>query len=449
MLHSIYQHGGLIRWGKGASSAARSEVKASVGAEVEGLVAGYAALKWNRTTIPAIATDVPSYDAFGRGVVLIRLANEVDENLDGGVLYLAEAERRRNAGRPIVPFLVMMAQQLGYANLADELSRVFDDTWTAALPDSKPQTLRRVSVLVPRSCRKRLGSRLAHPHRETDTRSELKVVVTGGLGVLAHWFVRELLVREGGRGPYDVAVFDRRRGHIPGVRTIVGDHEDYEAVASAVAGADAVLHLSASHLTPGTNPVDVFRSNLLGLFNVHEAARIHGVKRVVHWSSVAALGWSGGNDAFMPDYLPIDEDHPLRATNAYGLSKVTGEHIASAFAERYGMETIALRHVWTIGLSGWIRLWKDGGKHHGKWIHYAYLDVRDAAVAARRGLEVPAPGHTVLYLAADDSCAPAPLSELLPGLRPAVADMASPSRTDPIRNLKRPRQNVPWVATDP
>jgi nucleoside-diphosphate-sugar epimerase len=254
----------------------------------------------------------------------------------------------------------------------------------------------------------------------------MKVVVTGGMGVGARWLVRELTDGSGGKIPHEVTVFDRRQGRIPGVRSIVGDHEDLAAVAAAVAGADAVLHLSANHLTPGVRPADLFRSNLLGVFNAHEAARIHGARRVVQWSSVAALGWSGRNDDFMPDYLPIDEEHPLRATDAYGLSKAAGETIARAFSEQHGLETIALRHVWTITPADWIRLWKNGGKRqrHAIWIHYAYLDVRDAARAARRALEVPAPGHSVVYLAADDTCAPAPLAELLPRLRPAIAQMA-------------------------
>ena len=169
----------------------------------------------------------------------------------------------------------------------------------------------------------------------------------------------------------------------------------------------------------------MFRSNLLGLFNVHEAARTHGTRRVVHWSSVAALGWSGSNEDFMPDYLPVDEDHPFRATDAYGLSKAAGEDIACSFSEKYGLETIALRHVWTASPRERIRLWKNGGKRHGRWIHYAYLDVRDAAAAVRRALQVSASGHTALYLAADDSCAPAPLAELLPRLRPAMGEMAA------------------------
>jgi nucleoside-diphosphate-sugar epimerase len=253
----------------------------------------------------------------------------------------------------------------------------------------------------------------------------MKVLVTGGLGVVARWLVRELTDGSGGKIPHEVTVFDRRQGRIPGVRTLVGDHESLAAVADAVAGSDAVLHLSASHLTPGVRPTDLFRSNLLGVFNVHEAARIHGARRVVQWSSVAALGWSGENDDFMPDYLPIDEEHPLRATDAYGLSKAAGEAIAGKFSERHGLETIALRHVWTIVPQEWVELWKHGGKRRGRWIHYAYLDVRDAAVAARRALEIAAPGHAVLYLAADDSCASAPLAELLPRIRPGIGEKAA------------------------
>ena len=127
----------------------------------------------------------------------------------------------------------------------------------------------------------------------------------------------------------------------------------------------------------------------------------------------------------MPNYLPIDEEHALRATDAYGLSKAAGETISRVFSEQHGLETIALRHVWTIAPPDWIRLWKNGGKRHGRWIHYAYVDVRDAATAARRALEISAPGYTVLYLAADDSCAPAPLAELLPRLRPAIGETAA------------------------
>lgn len=252
----------------------------------------------------------------------------------------------------------------------------------------------------------------------------MKIVVTGGTGRIGRWIVRELVDGRGGRIAHAVTVFDRKPGRVPrGVRIVAGDHEDFAAVSGVVAGADAVLHLSAAD--HGQKPADIFHGNVLGTFHVHEAARIHGVRRVVHWSSVAALGWSGRNGDFLPDYLPIDEDHPLRARDAYGLSKAVGEDIARSFSEKFGLETIALRHVWTTKPADRIQLWRNGGKRHGRWIHYAYLDVRDAVVAARRALEVDAVGHTALYVAADDSCAPAPLPELLPRLRPAIGDLAA------------------------
>ncbi len=275
----------------------------------------------------------------------------------------------------------------------------------------------------------------------------MNIVVTGGMGVLGREVVRALLDPREGDTAHTITIFDCQPGRAPrGVRLVVGDHEDLAAVGDAVTGADAILHLSGSHGTQGDRPAEVFRNNVLGVFNVHEAARIQGVRRVVHWSSVAALGWSGSNDDFVPDYLPIDEDHPLRATDAYGLSKAAGEDIARSFTEKHGLETIALRHTYTITPLDGFQLWRTGGKRHGRWIHYAYLDVRDAAVAARRAVEVPAPGHTTLYLAADDSCVLAPLSELLPELRPAVAEKASAlTGTRSAISNTRAKARLGWV----
>jgi len=254
----------------------------------------------------------------------------------------------------------------------------------------------------------------------------MNVVVTGGMGVLGREVVRKLLTPRPDGTAHQVTVFDQKSGPGPrGVRNVVGSHRDLAALGDAVAGADAVLHLSARHVAEGENPADVYRDNVVGVFNVHEAARLQGVRRVVHWSSVAALGWSGLNDAFTPDYLPIDEDHPLRATDAYGLSKAAGEDIAQSFTAKHGMETLALRHVYTITQAMGFDLWRTGGKQHGRWIHYAYLDIRDAAEAARLAVEVDAPGHTALYLTADDSCAPVSLSALFAELRPGIADKAA------------------------
>jgi hypothetical protein len=162
LIHSIYAHGEMGRWRKGISKASRRKVEAVVGAQVEELVAGYSALRWNRATISAIATEVKAYDAVGRGVVLMHLANEVDEHLDGGVLYLPDAERRRDADMLLLPSLVTMAEELGYPILASELPRVFEETMSSTIPAWVPDgSMRAVSLQVPRSCRRSLSGLLA------------------------------------------------------------------------------------------------------------------------------------------------------------------------------------------------------------------------------------------------------------------------------------------------
>ena len=76
-----------------------------------------------------------------------------------------------------------------------------------------------------------------------------------------------------------------------------------------------------------------YQTNVVGTFNVHHAAFRLGVKRVVSASSNAIVGWSY-SERFMPDYLPIDEDHPLRPEDVYGLSKEIGETIARSYARK-------------------------------------------------------------------------------------------------------------------
>jgi hypothetical protein len=162
LIHSIYAHGDFGRWRKGMSKASRSEVEGVVGPQVEGLVAGYAALRWNRATVSAIATEVKTYDAIGRAAVLMRLANEVDEHLDGGVVYLPDAKRRRDADMLLLPSLVTMAEELGYPILASELARVFEETMSSTIPTwAADGSLRAVSLQVPMSCRRSLRSLLA------------------------------------------------------------------------------------------------------------------------------------------------------------------------------------------------------------------------------------------------------------------------------------------------
>lgn len=250
----------------------------------------------------------------------------------------------------------------------------------------------------------------------------MRVLVTGGAGMAGRFAVAEL-----GSAGHEVTVFDRSAGDVPGAaRVLAGDVADLDSVVAACRGAsaEAILHLAAVP-RPGLVPDEVlFRTNVQGTYNVHEAAFRLGIARVVSTSSTAVLGWDWGRRDLPPAYLPIDEDHPTNPQDAYGLSKLLGEAIARSFHARCGMETVVLRPPWIITPEQLAELGRTRGRYLEGFHHYAYIDARDLAAAFRLAVERPGLGHAVLFVAADDTSAAEPLCNLLPRALPAVAEMA-------------------------
>ncbi len=252
----------------------------------------------------------------------------------------------------------------------------------------------------------------------------MKVVVMGGAGKVGRYVVRELLRDEDGRPAHDVSVFDRAASAELPVPQTVGDHADFEAVAKALEGAEAVIHLSA-YPGPGLAPDHVlFQSNVAGTFNVHDAASRMGVRRVVTLSSESILGWTFSTRPFVPDYLPIDEEHPLRPQDAYALSKEAGEAVARSFTEGAYMETVALRASWVVSPEELNQLRVDGGRVVSVFAPCNYIDVRDVATACRLAIEQRLVDDQCFFIIADDSSVAEPLSELLPRLAPWIDDTA-------------------------
>jgi nucleoside-diphosphate-sugar epimerase len=255
----------------------------------------------------------------------------------------------------------------------------------------------------------------------------MKIVVTGGLGKLGTWVVRDLVAGSGDRDAHEVTVFDRVAAHpdraVPGVRYVTGDIEDLGQVVGVLAGADAAAHLAAVRNPRFTTNDVTYRTNVIGTFNVHEAAYRLGVCRVVSAGSQDILGWGYRQRDFEPDYLPVDEDHPVRPQDAYGVSKEAGEAIARAYA-RKGLETIVLRPNRVMTPDELHLLRDDGGTRPDRFLLYSYVDVRDCAAAFRLALERPIPSGTVLFIVADDTASAEPLAEALPRYLPAVTEMA-------------------------
>src|SRR5579884_557480 len=259
----------------------------------------------------------------------------------------------------------------------------------------------------------------------------MRVVVTGGVGRLGQWVVRELADGSDGRVPHEVIVFDRVPGPIgevdgppERVRYLVGDVEDLGQMIEVLAGADAVIHLAA-YPRPGLVADQLtFRTNVMGTFNVHEAAWRLGIRRVVSTSSTAALGFDWRDHDCRPDYLPFDEAHPLRPQDAYGLSKEVGEAIARSYAAKGGMETVVIRPPALMSPEQMAQLYREGGRAVTRFAHYSYVDLRDLAEAYRLAIERPIEGCAIVFVVADDSSVAEPLCDLFPRLLPAVGDLA-------------------------
>jgi len=179
----------------------------------------------------------------------------------------------------------------------------------------------------------------------------MKVAVTGGAGYIGSALVRRLL--DGGDAV--VSVDNLTRGdyaYLEALRAgrdlelVTGDIREIEALEEAFRGADAVAHLAAM---PGLTlcderPEEAVSVNIYGTHQVLEVARGLGIGRVVFCSSAAVYG--------TPVAMPVDEGHPLRPLNLYGVTKVAGEKLMEACHLNHGMETVSLRfgNVFGVGL---------------------------------------------------------------------------------------------------
>lgn len=243
------------------------------------------------------------------------------------------------------------------------------------------------------------------------------VVVTGGSGRLGRAVVDSLVAQ----GESVVSVDVVRREACP-CSSMLTDLTQAGEAYDVLAGAEAVVHLAAipgPRVQPASATFDV---NVRSAYNVVEAAIAHGLSRVVFASSVFTLGWHEDADHFWPDYVPVDESHPLAPLEAYGLSKVVGEEICATACRRAGLTAISLRIMNVIQTDGyhllpWLTPRPDAGVRFVMW---PYVDVRDAARACCLALRSDVRGHESMYIAATHTRFDAPTEALLQELAPAV-----------------------------
>ncbi|HBB85599.1 MAG TPA: NAD(P)-dependent oxidoreductase [Sulfitobacter sp.] len=112
------------------------------------------------------------------------------------------------------------------------------------------------------------------------------------------------------------------------------DLRDRAATMKAMEGIDIVYHFGG---IPAEDTWETIRDvNIEGTYNIYEAARLNGVKRVVFASSNHAMG-------FHRRETIVGQDEPTRPDSRYGVSKVFGEAVGNLYADKHGLETISLR----------------------------------------------------------------------------------------------------------
>ena len=244
----------------------------------------------------------------------------------------------------------------------------------------------------------------------------MSIVVTGGAGFIGRHLVARLCANRAAfaasEGPI-VVVDNLRRGSrealAEGIATgqvqfIEGDIRDTALLAEAMRDAEYVYHLAGQSNVMGseTDPDYAFNSNVVGTYNVVQAALAAGAHRLVFASSREVYG--------QPSSLPVAESAPLAPKNAYGASKVAGEMTCRVAAARGGLEVVALRlaNVYGPGDSGRvIPLWLEAAARGEDMLVYGgaqvidFIWVEDAVSALIRAALVPRAVFSAAGLAHD------------------------------------------------
>ena len=161
-----------------------------------------------------------------------------------------------------------------------------------------------------------------------------------------------------------------------GEEVVQADLSDMAAVHALLEGVDAVVHLGA--VMPQAPWEAVLQANIIGSFNVFEAARQAGAKRIVFASSHHAIGMYDRSQ-------PLDSGAPPRPGNLYGLSKAFGENLARMYHDKHGIEVACLR-------IGSCFEQPTDERMLSTWLSHA-----DMVQLCRRCLVAPAVGYSVVY----------------------------------------------------
>jgi nucleoside-diphosphate-sugar epimerase len=267
----------------------------------------------------------------------------------------------------------------------------------------------------------------------------LTVAVTGSNGKLGRSVVRGL--RASGHTVFELDQYGERSASFLRI-----DLRDYGQVADALQGVDdkyvgldAVVHLGAIPAPGLQADAATFHNNMTATYNVFQACRRAGIRRIVYASSETVLGLPFDTP---PPYLPVDEEYAARPESTYSLVKHLEEQLAIELT-RWDPELsiTALRFSNVMDPEDYAEFPSfDADATARKWNLWGYIDGRDGAQAVERALQNAGPGFDRFIIAAADTVMDRSSAELAAEVFPGVEVTREVGRHETLLSIEKARR---------
>lgn len=202
-----------------------------------------------------------------------------------------------------------------------------------------------------------------------------RVLITGAAGHIGR------VLRKGLQGHYELIRLADVAPQVPagaGEEVVTTDITDIEQLVRAMQGIDCVVHLAG---IPDEDTWDrIRRLNIEGCYNVFEAARMAGVKRVIFASSNHAVGFHRRDRMIDNEVMP-------RPDSRYGVSKVFGEALGRLYADKYGLSVACLR----------IGSFRPDDQPSVERHLFSWISHRDTVQLTRRAIDAPKYHFLIAY----------------------------------------------------
>ena len=176
------------------------------------------------------------------------------------------------------------------------------------------------------------------PETSTEASRKKRVLITGAAGRIGSSLADLLKDRYDLRVHYHYTIPERP----PVTDKVIADISVYDQIAPALEGMDAVVHMAGDPSTRGSWE-SVRARNIDGTYNVFEAARQAGVRKIIFASTNHVMGMYDRDQQW-----PIYASQPVRPDSLYGVSKAFGEALGRHYHDRFGLSVICLRIGWFL-----------------------------------------------------------------------------------------------------